>query len=77
MFSDYSYVHELYTKKVNLNKYINVHTLRSQFTGYKWVSYISCQAGAHWNVIPNIALGIDSTGSRTRVNTFVPLTCFV
>ena len=41
------------------------------------IADVSSVACACWNVASNLADGVDSTGSRARINTLVSLTCFV
>ena len=59
------------------NKMHKKLTQRLQSTFSERISNISLNTSARRNMTSDLALGIDSTGSRTRVNTFIPLTGFV
>ncbi len=50
---------------------------RFKFARNKRISFITRQTDTHCNMISNIALGINSTCSRTRIHTLVSLTSLV
>ena len=53
------------------------HSLRFESAFRKRISNVSFITSTGWYVVSNLTAGIDATDSRTRVNAFVSLACFV